>query len=345
MRGVDPVHDRLRARRAATVKEMGVRYLAHVKSHLKPSTAAEYKRLWEKHIEKALGSMKVAEVDTADVARLHRKIEAKYVANYAVNVVQSFFSFCAKEGVRPRGTNPAVDVKRHKEHRRERFLSAKEFATLGAVLIKAEKEGIPPAPKNRRETPSEQKIKHRTKQWDQIFPANPSAVACIRFLALTGLRRGEALNLRWTDLDLERSQIVLADSKTGKSIRPLSAAARMLIDSLPRRGLNVFSDVDGKPIASLKRIWANVTHAAELTGLRIHDLRHSFAAVSASGNDSMLILRNLLGHKTAEMTERYAHLAPDPVHAAANRVAGDIASWMSGAETVVTELRPKSAAV
>jgi hypothetical protein len=57
----------------------------------------------------------------------------------------------------------------------------------------------------------------------------------------------------------------------------------------------------------------------------------------------MLILRNLLGHKTAEMTERYAHLAPDPVNAAADRVAGDIASWMNGAETPVTPMRQQTA--
>jgi integrase len=338
VKGGDPVSERVRARRAETVAEMGSRYLDHIDSYRKSSTASEYRRLWKKHLVKTLGNMKVAEVTTAEVSRLHRSIKKKYVANRVVDLAGSFFSFCEKEGIRARGTNPATHVERHREKARERFLTPKEFARLGAALVKAEQEGLPPAPKHRREPKSEETTKHRTRKWGQVYPANPSAVACLRFLALTGLRRGEALQLRWADIDLDRAQLTLAESKTGRSHRPLSAAALLMLTSLPRSSEYVFPGFDGGPIVSVSRIWASVIHAAGLEGLRIHDLRHSYASVSASSGDSMLILRRLLGHKTVKMTERYAHLAPDPVYASADRTSGDIAAWMNGSETSTTVL-------
>jgi len=79
--------------------------------------------------------------------------------------------------------------------------------------------------------------------------------------------------------------------------------------------------------------WHAVRYAAKLDTVRLHDLRHSFASVSAIDSESLLVIRSLLGHKNVAATERYAHLGDDPVKATADRASGGIAAWLgSGAE-------------
>ena len=77
-------------------------------------------------------------------------------------------------------------------------------------------------------------------------------------------------------------------------------------------------------------MWYAVRHAAKLKGLRLHDLRHSFASVPAASGESLLVVRSLLGHKNVATTERYAHLGDDPVKRAADSASRDIAGWLSG---------------
>src|SRR6185503_14899211 len=128
---------------------------------------------------------------------------------------------------------------------------------------------------------------------------------------------------------------------TGKSTRPLGEPAVELLRGLPRvkGSLHAFPGANkGEHLKEIKRLWFAVRHAAGLEGLRLHDLRHSFASVPASGGDSLLIIRSLLGHSKVATTERYAHLGADPVKRVADRTAGDIAGWMRGAETPVTRL-------
>ena len=71
-------------------------------------------------------------------------------------------------------------------------------------------------------------------------------------------------------------------------------------------------------------MWGKVRELADLQGLRIHDLRHSFASVAVSGGESLYIVGKILGHRQARTTEVYAHLAPDPVQAVADRAARKI---------------------
>ena len=133
----------------------------------------------------------------------------------------------------------------------------------------------------------------------------------------------------------------LEDTKTGQSVRPLSAPAAVLLESLPR--------LDGSPyvfpgraetahMTDLDRLWDAVRHAADLTDVRLHDLRHSYASVAASGGGSLLIIGKLLGHADAKSTQRYAHLADDPLKAAADRTAGEIAAIMTASRTPVTAI-------
>jgi site-specific recombinase XerD len=92
-------------------------------------------------------------------------------------------------------------------------------------------------------------------------------------------------------------------------------------------------------LKEIRRAWEAVRYAAGLADVRLHDLRHSFASIPAISGESMLVVRSLLGHANIATTERYAHLADDPIKKAADRTAGDIAGWLSGASTPITPLR------
>ncbi len=330
--GRDPAADRAARRAAASVKALGESYLDDARVTLKGSTVTEYRRLWNKHVVPALGSRPVPEVAATEIRRLHRSLhKTPYLANRLLAMLGAFFSYAIKEGVRQPHDNPAHGVEFYPEKARERFLGPDEFRRLGAALARAEREGLPPAPNQRRTPASKQTAKHRPKAADQPIPANPFGVAAIRLLALTGCRESEILSLTWDSVDFERGYLRFADTKTGKSIRPLSKAAAAVLDALPRIKGNRFVLPGAKPgehLKEIKRLWYAVRHAAKLHGVRLHDLRHSYASVPASSGESMLVLRTLLGHKRVATTERYAHLGADPARKAADRAAQSIATWL-----------------
>ena len=130
----------------------------------------------------------------------------------------------------------------------------------------------------------------------QIWPA---AIAVARFLALTGWRSGEALGLRWDEIDLARRTVTLADTKTGRSVRPLSHAACDLLRSLGRSGELSFSATrgDGR-MAGFPKFWARI---AKLGGLPAdvtpHTLRHSFASLAGDLGYSELTIAALIGQR------------------------------------------------
>jgi integrase len=260
--------------------------------------------------------------------------ETPYSANRALSLVGSFFSFAEHQGARPRHTNPAKGIEPYRERSRERFLTPVETRRLGEALVTAETVGLPPAPERRRKPVTGPTAKHRTKSAGTPKVANIFAVAAIRFLLLTGFREKEALGLRWTEVDLARKVAVLPDTKTGKSVRRLGAAAVLLLESLPRvkKSPYVFPGAKtGKPLVEINRVWYAVRHAAALDDVRLHDLRHSFASAVASAGGSLLMIRNLLGHKDATTTAKYAHLLEDPVQATADATAGELAGLLGSA--------------
>jgi integrase len=162
---------------------------------------------------------------------------------------------------------------------------------------------------------------------------NPVAMAAIRLLVLTGARRSEVLGLRWEWVDFARGYLRLPDSKTGAKVIPLSAPALELLASQPRLENNAFvfpGDRRGQHLVGLPKVWERIRVEAELRGVRLHDLRHSFASVGASAGDSLLLICALLGHRDAKTTQRYSHLQDDPVKAAADRIAKTISAAMRG---------------
>lgn len=332
-KGEDPAGERQKQRRASSLRELVDRYVESLEGKKKPTTAAEYARILKVYVVPALGSRKVAEISPGDVDRLHRQMKATPAqANRTLAVLSAMLTWATKSGLRdPALPNPCIMVEWYPEQARERFLSATELRRLGDALIKAETTGLPPAPNRRRKPKSARTAKHRPKSAGVPIPADPFQVAAIRLLMLTGARRNEILNLRWDEVDLERGILTLGDSKTGRSVRPIGAPAVQLLDSLPRLGEHVLPGRSGEqPIEGLRRLWDAVRYEAGLPEVRLHDLRHTMASVAAGEGQSLLIIGKVLGHKRASTTQRYAHLADDPVKAAADKTAGTISALLGG---------------
>jgi integrase len=174
----------------------------------------------------------------------------------------------------------------------------------------------------------------------------PAGVAALRLLIFTGARVSEILNLRWENVDFERGLLRIPDSKTGaKTIQLNAPALELLAKRYEGRGDSrwvIPGEVPGERLVNLGKIWRRVRKRAELEDVRLHDLRHSFASVGAAAGLSLPLIGALLGHRQASTTQRYAHLADDPVRNASELVGARIAAALDGHEDgELVEIRPR----
>ena len=262
---------------------------------------------------------------STDEGKLHRKIgtEAPVTANRVVALLSSLFSWGTRRGKLPKDHNPARGIIRFREQGRERFLSSEELARLGDALREAETIGVPWVVDE-----TSPKAKHVPKD-NRRTKLSPYATAALRLLLLTGCRLREILNLRWEEFDHERGMLLLPDSKTGRKPVILSGAAIAVLESIPRAGEYVIAGLrPANARHDLKRPWEAIRHRAALGPIRLHDLRHTFAATGAGSNLGLPVIGKLLGHRRAETTSRYAHIAADPLKTAADAIASKLAAKM-----------------
>lgn len=345
-KGDDPATAKQERRAAPTVGDLCDAYMREAEAGRlltrrgaakKPATVETDRSRIDCHIRPLLGAMKVAAVTPRDVERAmhsiaegktHKRVKldkpravsnvraSKGGASRTIGLLGAIFGFAVKRAWRD--DNPVRGVVRYADGQRERRLSIEEYAALGNAL--RELAEIRPAADGRPASAD---------MW-------PPALACIRFLALTGWRRGEALDLRWRDVDLASRTARLADTKTGASVRPLSRRACDLLAAQPRGGDLVFPPSRGKTaMTGLPRYLARVVEAAKLPpDATAHTLRHSFASMAADGGASELTVAALLGHRAGSVTARYVHTADAVLLAAADRVADAVATAMGEAAPV-----------
>lgn len=316
-RGEDPAKDRRAHRDALTVAELAERFdEEHITVRLKPSTQGGHRLFLRRFIVPALGKLRVADVTRADIARFHHKLRhTPYQANRNLAVVSKMFNLAELWGLRPDVTNPCRHITKYPEEKRERYLSPAELAALGNALRLAEEEDV----------------------------EGPYAIAAIRLLIFTGCRRNEILMLRWKDVDFEARCLRLTDSKTGARVVYLGAPALEVLsklDRLPDNPWVVCGKNPGAPWINLRKVWLRIRKCAGIEDVRIHDLRHTFASGAVTLGESLPMIGKLLGHTQVRTTARYAHLAADPVKAAAERVSSNIAALMDGSSGEIVPLRP-----
>jgi integrase len=341
-KGTDPSLLRSKMKAAPTLAAFARRYLEEVSdTHKKASTARGDRQLLDRRILPRLGSRKVAEIDRGDVAGLHAAMKGTPIlANRALSLLSHMLNYATDRGERPDGPNPCRKVKRYQEHSRERFLSEAELGALGAAIAEAETIGVPWHPNPHK------KVKHAPKEENRHIKIDSYAAAALRLLLFTGARLREVLNLKWENVDFERGVLFLPDSKTGKKTIVLNAPALAVLNGLDKIGPYVIAgERFDKPRADLKRPWALVRLCAGLEGLRIHDLRHTYASFGAGGGLGLPIIGKLLGHAKASTTQRYAHLDNDPLRKAAEAIGGRIAAAMEGKPAAkVMDIRKRAAA-
>jgi integrase len=209
-----------------------------------------------------------------------------------------------------RSDNPAQGIERNPEAKRKRYLKPDELARLMAALAK-----------------------HGDQQ----------AANIIRLLLLTGARSGEVLGARWDQFDLTTGVWTKPAATTKQAIEhevPLSAAARQLLSELyadrDPAAEYVFPGRSGvSHRVDLKRAWPAILKAAGITGLRVHDLRHSYASMLVSGGQSLPTIGALLGHTQPSTTARYAHLFDEVTRKATDTVGAIVAgAGKPGAEVM-----------
>jgi integrase len=324
--GADPIAEAAAAApKALNVSDLADLYLAEGpadKPNKKTSSWGADRSNLERHIKPLLGRKLASALTQADIAKFQVDVAAgksradiktgkrgraiveggRGTAARSLAVFGAMLQFGVARKLIP--TNPAKGVQLLKGAKKERFLSEAELARLADTLGAMERE-------------------HRL---------SATAAASIRLLLLTGCRKSEILALRWEWVDFGRSCLRLPESKTGAKVVPLAAAALELLTALPRAADAAFVLPAGRNGAGhftgLQKDWERVRARAALPGLRIHDLRHSFASFAVADGHTLFMVGKVLGHRQTRTTEIYAHLADDPLRAVADRTAARIAAVM-----------------
>jgi len=300
--GRDPSQARTQDRAAPTVRDLCSRYMAeHAETRKKDSSIRNDRRLIDAHVLPALAAKKVASVTRADIAGLHHALRATpYEANRMLAMASKMFSLAERWGLRPDNSNPAKNIDRYREEKRERYLTSAEVARLWQVLNSDA----------------------------AAAKASPAAIAAVKLLMLTGRRLNEVLGLKWVWVDLDAKLLRLPDTKGGRLTVSLADAAVALLSELKKNAGDhayvIPGAVKGKSLVNLQKPWRALRAIAGLDDVRIHDLRHTFASIGAGMGMSLHMLGRLLGHTQAATTSRYAHLAQTPVQAAADAIGAEV---------------------
>ncbi len=303
--GIDPLEKKRRERAKRTLDEMWQVFVDEHVSKLRPRTRQDYAYRYRRYISPLLGRRPLADITRDDVVAFHRKMkDTPRTANYCLSILSKLMNWAEMKGLRPQNSNPVRGIRKYPESHRERFLSAEELQRLGDALDA------------------------ELREHGDIY-----AVAAIRLLIFSGARLSEITTLRWEYVDLERGLLLLPDSKTGKKAIVLNAAARKVLEELPRLAGNPYvicGHKEGQPLVNLHKPWGRIRKRAGLDDVRLHDLRHTFASLAARSGGSLPRIGALLGHTQTQTTQRYAHLIVDDLRQLAETVGDELADLMLG---------------
>jgi integrase len=326
--GQDPAKERSQANSGMPIAQLVELFInEHAKPKRKPRTAADYAAVLRTYLVPKFGKRAADQITAAEISQLHLSLRDRpYQANRLVAVIASMYGFAARRGIVPRGVNPAQGIERFREFSRERYLGVEELNRLGETLRLAESEGLP-----WRSDGDKPQSKHLVREENRRTVLSPEVVLAVRLLMFTGARLQEILTLEWSHIDFERGLINLPDSKTGRKTIVMNAAAMDLLRDRERRGAFVIPGADvGRSRSSLKKPWRAIQRHAGIEGVRIHDLRHTFASIGAGASLGLPIVGKLLGHSQPATTARYAHLDADPLRRASNIIGDHLVAALAG---------------
>ena len=314
----DPLRRREQARKAPTVTDLFDRFFTEYvprrreAGRMAESTTLHYTRQ-RKYVEPGLGKIKVADVTRHDIERAIER-HAPIHRNRLAAFLSRTFTLAEHWEWRPQHSNPVRGIEKAREEPRDRVLAPSEFEALAGALESS----------------------------TELF-----AIAAIRFLMLTGWRSGEALALRWENINFETGEALLPTTKAGRQNRKLAAPVLEMLSALPRVNGNPFVFAGARGVAigyrKLRTVFAGACKAANIPDCRLHDLRRSVATMAAASGLSVLLLRDLLGHRSVAMANRYARRAGSALQEAVDASAERMAAIMAGKGGEVVELPRRGA--
>jgi len=296
LRGGDPAVESREARTAPTVQILAEDYLSeHAIPKKRPGSVKNDRGMLDRFILPVLANRKVADVGYQDVQVLHNAMrETPYQANRTLSLLSKMFELSVRWGWRT--DNPARGVEKFHEEKRHRWLSDAELTRLTDALDRH---------------------------------PNQLAANAIRLQLLTGARIGEVLSAKWVDIDFGRGVWIKPSHHTKQKRTehlPLSGAALDLVSQLQETAEEASEYLFPgrnplRPLVDLSRFWKTILSISEIEDYRIHDNRHTHASHLVSSGMSLAIVGRLLGHTNPMTTQRYAHLADDPLRDASEIMA------------------------
>ncbi|MEZ8330750.1 tyrosine-type recombinase/integrase (plasmid) [Vibrio splendidus] len=282
-----------------TVQAFGQEFFKRYPRHWKPRTLKKNESAFRLHIAPYLGDKEVKSIDRNEVERWFAQLShVKGSANQALVLLSVMMQQCETWGYRPKNTNPCRGFKRYKAGAVERYLDKGELCQLWGILDSLEKD-------------------------------NPDKVMIIRLLIYTGCRSSEVRTLQWKEYRGRHWHLL--DSKTGAKTVYLCTQVRAYLDAWQSESDYLFpAPCNTQPISinQLTEFWRKVRQLAGLEGVRLHDLRHTYASLAIQSKVNLVVLSRLLGHAEAETTLKYAHLGREDVCQAATHVASVLMKGM-----------------
>ena len=332
VKGGDPAEERAQQRKALTVKELCDRYLAAAEKGLilgkgnrpkKASTLYVDRGRTNRHIMPLLGKKRVQTLKSTDINRFVEEVASGKTATIqktgkkrgksivrgglgtaarTVGLLSGILTYAVNQGVIEK--NPAHGVRKPADGVKKRRLSDDEYRLLGKIL--------------------------QEKATDEQFE---TTVKIVRHLALTACRRGEAIHLKKSEVDVDSSCLRLNDSKEGASVRPVGLPVLNLLAPLLSEDNETFvfkGTVEAKALVGFPRLWKKLLKDTALADLTPHVLRHSFSSIANDLGFTEATIGALMGHSRGTVTGRYIHTVDSLLVMAADTVSGYIQGLLDG---------------
>lgn len=290
--------------RSPTFRDFVSKYMAHARVSKKSWIHDEFRaRRWADFF----GQKRLDEITSWDVERyrmMRKEQAAPGTVNRELALLRHMFNLAIRWG--DAKANP-VDTRSHffrEPKHRVRTLSSDEEERLMAALSR---------------------------------PGREHVRAIVVVALNTGMRRGEILRLRWSDVDFAGGLLTVRETKNGEArVIPMNRVVRETLSGLPRAGDHVFCNpLTGRPIRSIREAFERACREAGVENFRFHDLRHTAATKLVLGGVDLVTVKEILGHKDIKMTLRYAHPTPEGKRRAMEILAENATYMLQGQSNVL----------